>query len=210
MVDSDILEALRPVVVVLDGMGVAYEIGGSVASSACGVPRTTLDVDVVAALGRDHIPEFVARLQSLYYVDENAALEAVERQSSFNLIHLETMLKVDVFVLKSRVYDQNAFQRKRKDRLSVDPAGDSFYFASPEDVVLNKLEWFRLGRELSERQWTDVIGVLKVQRGTVEIPYMRHWAGILGITDLLERAFLESGTMRCEVNGEGGRGEGNG
>jgi hypothetical protein len=125
-------------------------------------------------------------------VDENAALDAVERQSSFNLIHLGTMLKVDVFVLKSRVYDQNAFQRKRKDRLNLDPEGDSFFFASPEDVVLNKLEWYRLGRELSERQWTDVLGVLKVQRGAVDIPYMQHWAGILGITDLLERAFQEA------------------
>jgi hypothetical protein len=193
MADSDILSALKPVVVALDEMGVAYEIGGSVASSACGVPRTTLDVDVVAALGRNHVKEFVGRLQSLYYVDENAAFDAVERQSSFNLIHLGTMLKVDVFVLKSRVYDQKAFQRKRKDRLNLDPEGASFYFASPEDVVLNKLEWYRLGRELSERQWTDVLGVLKVQRGAVDIPYMRHWGGILGITDLLDRALLESG-----------------
>lgn len=194
MADSDILSALKPVVVALDEMGVAYEIGGSVASSACGVPRTTLDVDVVAALGRDHVKEFVGRLQSLYYVDENAAFDAVDRQSSFNLIHLGTMLKVDVFVLKSRVYDQKAFQRKRKDRLNLDPEGDSFYFASPEDVVLNKLEWYRLGRELSERQWTDVLGVLKVQHGAVDIPYMQHWAGILGITDLLERALLEAGS----------------
>jgi len=142
MADSDILSALKPVVVALDEMGVAYEIGGSVASSACGVPRTTLDVDVVVALRRDHVKEFVSRLQSRYYVDENAAFDAVERQSSFNLIHLETMLKVDVFVLKSRVYDQGAFRRKRKDHLYLDPEGDSFYFASPEDVVLNKLEWY--------------------------------------------------------------------
>ena len=194
MADSDILSALAPVIEALDEMGVAYEIGGSVASSACGVPRTTLDVDVVVALGRAHVKEFVGRLQSLYYVDENAAFDAVDRQSSFNLIHLGTMLKVDVFVLKSRAYDQKAFQRKRKDRLNLDPEGDSFFFASPEDVVLNKLEWYRLGRELSERQWTDVLGVLKVQRGAVDIPYMRHWAGILGITDLLERALLEAGS----------------
>jgi hypothetical protein len=193
MADSDILTALQPVVAALDEMGVAYEIGGSVASSACGVPRTTLDVDLVAALGREHVKELVDRLQSLYYVDENAAFEAVERQSSFNLIHLGTMLKVDVFVLKSRAYDQSAFRRKRKDRLSLDPAGNSFYFASPEDVVLNKLEWFRLGRELSERQWNDVAGVLKVQQGALDIVYMRHWAGVLGIMDLLERAFREAG-----------------
>lgn len=196
MADSDILTALQPVVAALDEMGVAYEIGGSVASSACGVPRTTLDVDLVAALGREHVKELVGRLQSLYYVDENAAFEAVERQSSFNLIHLGTMLKVDVFVLKSRAYDQSAFRRKRKDRLSLDPDGNSFYFSSPEDVVLNKLEWFRLGRELSERQWNDVAGVLKVQQGALDIVYMRHWAGVLGIMDLLERAFREVGALR--------------
>lgn len=189
---NDIVLALEPVVKALEALKIAYEIGGSVASSACGVPRTTLDVDIVADLREEHVKPLVALLGVLYYVDEVAVGEAVGRKSSFNLIHLATMLKVDVFVLKSRAYDQKAFMRKQRYDLGEPPEAVSFYFAAPEDVVLNKLEWFRLGRELSERQWADVQGVLKVQMAMLDYDYLRYWAERLGVADLLNRALEEA------------------
>jgi hypothetical protein len=192
MASSDIVKALEPVVEALEALGVKYRIGGSVASSACGVPRTTLDVDLVADLGAGHIREFVKRLQSRYYIDEGAVRAAVAHRSSFNLIHLESMFKVDVFVLKNRVYDQHAFLRLRRYKFGEASGSPAFCFVAPEDVVLNKLEWFRRGNEVSERQWTDVVGVLKVQQHSLDEVYMRQWASELGVLDLLERAFREA------------------
>ena len=102
------------------------------------------------------------------------------------------MLKVDVFILKPRRYDQEAFQRRRKDLLGVAPDSDEFYFATPEDIVLNKLEWFRMGNRVSERQWMDVMGVIKVQGDVLDVKYLRKWAKDLEVADLLEDALARS------------------
>jgi len=188
---SDLLSALIPVVDALERLGVAYQIGGSVASSVYGVPRATMDIDLVADLRPEHVQPLVALLQEQYYVNPEAIHEALHRRSSFNLIHLETMVKVDVFVLRDRPYDQEAFRRTRRDTLAEE-WGREFCLSSPEDVILNKLAWFRMGGEVSERQWNDVIGVLRVQANALDVPYLRHWAAVLGLADLLERAFREA------------------
>jgi len=189
---ADIVAAVRPVIRAFSQLGIPYEIGGSVASSACGIPRTTLDVDLVTELRPDHVDALVAAVQQEYYVDACAVREAIDHHACFNLIHLETMLKVDVFILKSRRYDQEAFQRRKKDLLGVAPDSDEFYFASPEDVVLNKLEWFRMGNRVSERQWMDVMGVIKVQGDVLDVEYLRKWAKDLEVADLLEDALHEA------------------
>ncbi len=189
----DILAALTPVADALECLGIAYHIGGSVASSAHGIARTTLDVDLVADLVLSHVRPLVETLQGTYYIDEEMVREAVQQRSSFNVIHLETVLKVDVFVLKARPYDREAFRRMRRDTL--DEAGDAreFYVASPEDVILNKLEWYRLGGGVSDRQWSDVLGVLKVQKDSLDYAYLRRWAVDLGVSDLLDRALEDAG-----------------
>ena len=133
-------------------------------SSFHGIPRATVDVDLVADIQRKHVPLLVNLLESAYYIDRDMILEAIQRQASFNLIHLETTLKIDVFILKSTSYDQEAFQRRRKNVMDEDQHLE-FYLASPEDIILSKLDWFRIGGGVSERQWTDVMGVLKVQQG---------------------------------------------
>jgi hypothetical protein len=163
-----------------------------VASSACGIARATLDIDVVADLLPQHASLLTRSIEKLYYIDEDMIKAAIERRSSFNIIHLETLLKIDVFILKNTPYDRLAFSRKHPDTL-VEEDGSVFNFASSEDVVLNKLVWFRLGEGVSERQWLDVLGVLKVQKGVIDLEYLHRWAFELGVSDLLERAFTDAG-----------------
>lgn len=192
MKKPDILAALDPVVNAFKKIGVSYYLGGSVASSAYGIARATLDVDLVADLSVQHVNSLTEMLKSDYYIDKEMILDAIKRHSSFNLIHLETMLKVDIFIIKDRPYDGVAFQRKRKDTLDEEQGADEFYFASPEDIILNKLEWFQMGGKVSERQWHDVLGIMKVQRELMDKEYLRRWATELGISDLLEQAFLDA------------------
>ena len=190
-----ILQALDPVVRAFEELGIPYQIGGSVASSAYGIARATLDVDLVADLSDLHINALVQALHDAYYIDEDRVRDAVSRRGSFNVIHLETMIKVDVFVLKSRPYDRAAFARGRLERLSEDEATRPHYLAAPEDVVLNKLDWYRQGGGVSDRQWNDVLGVLKVQQFSLDLAYLRHWAEALALSDLLQRALQESGLI---------------
>lgn len=193
MKQSDIVVATRPVIQVFDDLNIDYYIGGSVASSAYGIARATMDVDMVADIKPRHISVLVQRLESAYYIDANMMLNAIMYESSFNLVHLETMLKVDVFILKNKPYHQTALQRRRKDTLGEGQDAPEFYFTSAEDIVLLKLDWFRMGNEVSDRQWTDVLGVLKVQKNLLDISYLKLWAEKLEIADILERAFEESG-----------------
>ena len=192
MISSDIVDALTPVIEAFEALAVPYLVGGSVATSVYGVPRSTLDVDVVAAMTADAVDPFVTALETHYYIDKDMIRDAIRRRASFNVIHLETMLKVDVFVLKERAFDNEAFRRRRRDTLEEGEAAKLVHVASPEDMILHKLEWYRKGGEVSERQWRDVLGVIKVQSSGLDVPYMQRWAGELGIQDLLERALAVS------------------
>lgn len=192
MSSFDALVAMAPVVAALERLGVVYYLGGSVASSAYGTARTTLDVDMIADLADEHVAPLVEALQAEYYIDAGMIADAVARKSCFNVIHLATMFKVDVFVVKDRSYDRMALTRIRPDTLDMEGSAVTCPLASPEDIVLSKLEWFRLGDEVSERQWLDVIGVLKVQGNALDRDYLDKWAGELGIADLLDRARKQS------------------
>ena len=189
---SDIIVALSPVVDAFIRLGIRYHIGGSVASSAHGVPRATLDIDLVADLTQAAVRPFTEALRAEYYVDDQMISDAIKRCASFNLVHLDTMIKIDVFVLKGRAYDRQAFERMQADTLEEGEDARKFFLATPEDTILNKLEWYKLGGEVSDRQWRDVLGVLKVQQSSLDYEYMRHWAGDIGLSDLLERAIDRS------------------
>jgi hypothetical protein len=188
---SDIVRALAPVVEAIEALGRRYRVGGSVASSALGVPRSTLDVDIVCELSEDDVQHFVSRLSNAYYVDADMVRDAIRHRASFNVVHLQTMIKVDVFVAKSGAYDRSALSRVV--RKSLDESSREYDLATAEDVILRKLEWFRLGNEVSDRQWRDVIGVLQIQHEAIDRDYLQHWATELGLDDLLARASREAG-----------------
>jgi hypothetical protein len=172
-------------------LGIRYAVGGSLASSLHGVMRSTLDVDIVADMRLEHIQPLVAALSKEFYIDDEMIKDAIEHQSSFNLIHYETAFKVDVFIRKSRAFDEMQLERRRRSVITTDPE-QSVYVTSPEDVILSKLEWYRMGGEVSDRQWRDILGVLKTRAGELDLGFLRKWAQDLKVSDLLERALKES------------------
>lgn len=193
MTAPDLVAALLPVIEALDSLGVRYYVGGSVASSIHGVPRASIDADVIAELHAEHVAPLAARLSALFYLDDARMRDAVERRLSFNVIHLATMFKVDVFVSKGRPFDVEASGRARLESLGESPEAPKARVASPEDTLLAKLEWYRRGGESSERQWSDIAGLLRVRAGRLDLAYLVDWAEALGVADLLERASRQVG-----------------
>lgn len=189
---TDLLAALTPVVEAFDVLGVRYQIGGSVASSVHGAARSTLDVDLVGDLTGDQVEPLVQALGQDYYADPDMIHEAIRDRSSFNLIHERTMLKVDVFLPKDRPYDREALSRRTADQLEEGGSAREFFVATPEDVVLAKLEWYAKGGRVSERQWGDILGVLRVQGEALDRDYLRRWAAELGLVELLAQAVAEA------------------
>jgi hypothetical protein len=153
--------------------------------------RTTLAVDMVAELEPGHVAPFVAGLADRFYVDEVSVREAVKGRTSFNLFHLETMVKVDVFLPKERPFDRQQLARRIAERVNPDST-DALWILTAEDVILAKLDWFRMGGEASERQWRDVLGVMKTQGDRLDVNYLLQWAEQLRARDLLEQALDEA------------------
>jgi hypothetical protein len=181
---------LLPVVELLGGLGVPYAIGGSLASSFFGEPRSTADIDILVELRLHHVAAFVSALASSFYVDEDMVRDAIRRGSSFNLVHLDSMYKVDVFVARDDLLDREQLARRR----SVVVGGNmenTFDVTAPENIVLRKLAWYRSGGGTSDRQWKDILGVLKQQSTSLDRQYMLDIADAAGLRDLLDRAMSE-------------------
>jgi hypothetical protein len=189
--ETELLLAVGRVVAAFDTLAVEYLVGGSVASSVFGEPRQTLDADLIARLLGRHAKPLVEKLSQEFYADLPAIETAIQTQGSFNLIHLETVTKVDVFVRWRDPFGQSQFARRQ--RKTVGQASPlELFFASAEDTVLAKLEWYRKGGGVSDKQWRDLLGVLKVQGETLDRAYLTEWAGQLGVADLLTRALSEA------------------
>ncbi len=186
-------EAIRITLLVtteLERLGVPYVVAGSLASSLHGLPRSTADVDIVAALRVEHAQLLATALAEAFYVDADMIRDAVIQRSEFNVIHLATMFKVDVFVPRLDAVSRDELARGTAILVDADH-GRTLRVASPEDTVAQKLSWYRRGGEISERQWRDVVGVLGVQGEKLELDYLRATADALGVRDLLERALIE-------------------
>ena len=176
---------------VFEKLNIPYLIGGSLASTIYGIVRTTQDVDIIADMHLEHLRPFIKSLQSEFFLEEEMIVDSIRHKSSFNIIHRASMFKVDVFIQSASPFHRSQLARAQKQIISEEPEVSAF-FASPEDTILAKLEWFRMGGEISERQWRDVLGVLKVRAGILDLEYLRGWARKLHLIDMLEKALRES------------------
>jgi hypothetical protein len=192
MSQSPVLTAMLPVIETLDHLRIDYYVGGAVASLAYGIYRTTADVDIIAEIPLEQVDAFVESLKDTYYVDADMIKDAIWHRSEFNVIHLGTMFKVDVFLPQRRPFDRSVYQRVRKSELQILDERFLVNMESPEDVILTKLEWYKMGAEVSDRQWGDILGVLKVQKQLLNREYLCHWAIEIGVANLLARAFQEA------------------
>jgi len=175
------------VIEALDKVGIRYLIGGSLASSLYGMARSTQDSDLLADVQLGHATSLESALKEQFYITEEEILNAIRFRSSFNVIHFETSFKVDLFIPKYRAFDELQFSNRYLAVVASNPDRMA-YVASAEDTILAKLEWYRSGGEISERQWLDVLGVIKVQGPKLNRDYLKEKAVDLGVTDLLERA----------------------
>ncbi|HEV8581271.1 MAG TPA: hypothetical protein VGX68_19575 [Thermoanaerobaculia bacterium] len=183
-----ILEVARA----LEDLQVPYAVGGSLASSLHGIPRSTQDGDLVADLRAEHVQPFLAAVADTFYVSPERVLQAVQRRSSFNLVHLKTMIKVDLFVLKAEPLSLQEMARRQVLSVPGEP-GTTLHVASAEDTILQKLLLYEKGGRVSDRQWNDILGVLKVQRAELDFDYLKEWADRAGVDDLLRQAYEDAG-----------------
>jgi hypothetical protein len=170
-------QVLERVTKALDQAGVAYMLSGSIASAFYGMPRSTRDIDIVIAPAAPQLRAFIERLPATeYYAELDTALEALRRQSMFNIIDLLTGWKIDMIIRKSRPFSHEEFSRRRLVRVQDVQVN----VASSEDVVISKLEWARLGQPA--RQIEDVAGILKTRWNSLDHPYLTKWIPQLQLT----------------------------
>lgn len=180
----DALAITALVITALERRGVPYALVGSLASSLHGLPRSTNDADIVVDLPGSAVEWLVAELTDDFYIDGESVHRAIARSSHFNVIHLATMFKIDVFVVGGE-----PTARAQLDRASRITAGDTvLVVASAEDTIARKLRWYRDGGEVSERQWSDVLGMIQLQRGRLDSELLDRLAEELEVIDLLEQA----------------------
>jgi len=199
LVIADPIELAQKIASILLPLNIPYVVGGSVASSLLGENRSTQDLDLVIDLEAQTAQRLIDAMSGEFYISDSAVTEAIAksrtapRESSFNVIYLPSMEKADIFVMGS----DDPFSASVMSRRQLYPVSglqeEGIYIYSPEDIVLQKLSWYKLIPGGSQKQWRDVLGVLKVQGERVDLAYLNQWAVTLQLTDLLSGALLQSG-----------------
>lgn len=198
MILTEPLEMTQRITTVFERLHVPYFIGGSLASSLHGIPRATHDVDLVADIRLQHVSLLVNALEMEFYIDAQMIHDAIRHQTSFNVLHLATMFKIDIFVLQSNPDSQAEMARRESYQVSDDPE-QRLFLASAEDTILHKLLWFQMGGAVSERQWHDILGVLQVQHDTLDYAYLENGAQRRGVAGLLQQARQQADTRLTEA-----------
>lgn len=186
IVIADPIELAKEVVKVLDRLEIVYAIGSSVASSLWGENRQTADLELIVDISLEQAEQLILEMETDFYISREAVREAVRHHSSFNAMSQKLIEKVDFFVINK---NEPFFQSKLNRRRLV----EGLYVYSPEDIVLQKLVWYRLSREESQKQWRDVLGVLKVQQNSLDMNYLQSWAESLKTTENLNKALQQAG-----------------
>jgi hypothetical protein len=181
------LDDVLAVAAAFDALGIAYALGGSWASAYYGEPRSTQDADFTAEPFPGKEEPFAARFGPDYYVSPDAIKQAIRARRTFNVINVAAGFKADVFISTGSEFDASVMRRRAPITEPGDPE-HPLVMVSPEDIILRKLEWYRLGGESSERQWLDILGVLRIQAGRLDDAYLDRWAAGLGVADLLAEA----------------------
>lgn len=183
---STLAQAFQELLAALDRTETPFFIGGSVASGAHGLARLTNDIDIMVDLARDRVTEFCEALGAAFYADADVVSRAVTAARPFNLIHLASAYKFDLFPIGNDAFGRSELARRRFTAGTISGLEDiEFPVASPEDTILAKLVWFQKGGGVSDRQWHDILGVLKVQGDRLDRAYLVRWAEKLGVSDLL-------------------------
>jgi hypothetical protein len=182
-------ELLQRIVEVLDRLGIAYLVTGSVAAMAYGEPRLTNDIDIVAGIEERHVAGLLAAFSpEEFYISEELIREAIRRRLQFNIIHPSSGLKVDIIVRKDTPFDQSRFSRIRRIRPAESYVAN---FAAPEDIIIMKMQYYREGG--SEKHLRDITGILKISGDEVDLTYIADWSRRLGLTDLWEMILRKMG-----------------
>jgi hypothetical protein len=187
--DIAVLEKLTEV---LDKLNISYVIGGSMASSVYGAVRFTQDADITVEPFGPVADKFFEVLKDDFYISKEAMIEALENRGSFNVIHFATAFKIDIFVRAESEFQRQMLIRSRK--LQLGDSEKKVSFVSPEDIILLKLDWYKQSECTSQRQWSDVQGVLIGQGESLDFGYLKNWAENLRLMELLIKAISESQT----------------
>ena len=185
---ASLRDAARSLIETLDTLGIHYAIGGSFASSFHGIARATQDLDFVVDLPTNRVRDLYQAVSPCFYADEDTMVDATRRGLSFNLIHLDSGFKFDLFVARRHPLGDDQLRHRRQVTTAL-LGGDPLHvnMVSAEDIVLAKLLWYRAGGEVSERQWNDLVGLVEVQRDIADYVYLETQAARPGVADLLTR-----------------------
>lgn len=191
MSDPSELVVLTKLTDFFDSLEIDYAIGGSMASSIYGTVRFTQDADITISVSEVLADRLYEGLKADFYISKKAMHHALTSCGCFNIVHFRTAFKIDMFIQGKDEFDKQLLLRARKIKIS-DSIDKEFVFISPEDIILLKLKWYRESERVSERQWSDVLGILAVQEGKLDIDYLKNWSEKLDLAELFNRSVSES------------------
>jgi len=188
------IEIAAAIAQILEELEIPYFVGGGLASISLGERRTTDDADIAVLFTEGKVRQFIEAMQSDFYISEVAIEDALsDRTNTFNVIHFTSVIKADIYPIRPNDKFRKAAINRR---IKIHPDGFpslSFYICSAEDIVLQKLIWYCIARNQSEKQWRDILGVLKLQGDSLDFDYLNYWAAELNVKEECDRALTEAG-----------------